>query len=123
MIFIVFKIFDNIKSLTYTFEDQYYRVTAMTTYNDEILVFKNDIVIKNSVDKWMNKVIEQMHKSNRFMIKKAILELGNISCPNTRCDWISNFPESICLTADNVWWAVEVENVFNEINLVSEIQY
>lgn len=95
----------------------------MTSYNDEILVFKNDIIVKNSVDKWMNKVIEEMHKSNRFMIKKAILALGNIPYPSTRCDWINNFPESVCLTADNVWWTVEVEHVFNEINLVSKIQY
>lgn len=93
----------------------------MTSCNDEVLVFNNDVIVKNTVDKWLYKVIDQMHKSNRFMIKKAILEFGNISCSNTRCDWINNFPESVCLTASNVWWTVEVENVFNEINLVSKI--
>jgi hypothetical protein len=67
----------------------------------------------------MLKVIDQMQKSNRFMIKKAILDLGNnISYSSTRYDWINNFPESICLTAENVWWTVEVEHIFNKIDFV-----
>lgn len=82
------------------------------------------MIIKNTVDKWMLKVIDQMQKSNRFMIKKAILDLGNdTSCSSTICDWINNFPESICLTADNVWWTVEVEHVFNEMYFVSISHY
>lgn len=91
----------------------------MTTCNDEVLTFKNFVIIKNTVDKWMLKVIDQMQKSNRHTIKKAILDLGNILSTNSSCDWIDNFPESICLIANNVWWTVEVENVFNEILLVS----
>jgi len=93
----------------------------MKTFNDEVLIFKDYVIIKNTVDKWMHKVINQMQKSNRFMIKKAILDLGFVSCSITRCDWINNFPLAVCLTADNVWWTVEVENVFNEIKLVSHI--
>lgn len=93
----------------------------MTTCNDEVLKFRNDVIIKNSVDKWMLKVIDQMQKSNRFLIKKAILDLGNTSCSSSRCGWLNSFPESVCLTADNVWWTVEVEHVLNEINLVSKI--
>lgn len=92
----------------------------MTTCNDEILKFKSDVIIKNSVDKWMLKVIDQMQKSHRFLIKKAIFDLGNISCSISRHSWINSFPESVCLTADSVWWTVEVEHVFNEINLVSK---
>lgn len=112
--------FDNIKSLIYEFKDPSYTVTAMTTCNNEVLTFKNSVIIKNTVDKWMHKVIDQMQKSNRFMIKKAILDLGNnTSCSNTNCDWINKFPEPICLTADNVWWTVEVEHTFNEIDFVS----
>lgn len=89
------------------------------TYNNEILDFKNNVIIKNTVDKWMIKVIDQMQKSNRFMIKKAILDLGNNnSYSSTICEWINNFPESICLTAENVWWAVEVEHIFNKIDFV-----
>lgn len=93
----------------------------MTTCNDEVLEFKNNVIIKNSVDKWMLKVIDQMQKSNRYAIKKAILDLGNISDSNSRCGWINDFPESVCLVANNVWWTVEVEHVFNEISLVSKI--
>lgn len=93
----------------------------MKTFNDELLVFKNSVMIKNTVDRWMHKVIDQMRKSNRFIIKKAILDLGFVTCSSNRFDWINNFPLSVCLTADNVWWTVEVENVFNEIELVSYI--
>lgn len=95
----------------------------MTTCNDEVLVYKNDVVIKNTVEKWMLEVIDQMQKSNRYMIKKAILDLGNISYSNNRSDWMNNFPVSVCLIADKVWWTVEVENIFNEINLVSKMVY
>lgn len=94
----------------------------MKTCHNEVLVFKNSVIIKNSVDKWMLKVIDQMQKSNRYTIKRAILDLGNISGSKTRFDWIDNFPESVCLTADNVWWTIEVEHVFNKINLVSKIK-
>lgn len=91
----------------------------MVTCYNEVLLFKNDVIIKNTVDKWMLKVIDQMQKSNRFIIKKAIMDFTNISSSNSMCDWIDNFPSSVCLAADNVWWTVEVENVFNEINSVS----
>jgi hypothetical protein len=57
------------------------------------------------------------------MIKKAVLDLGFVSNSSNRFDWINNFPLSVCLTADNVWWTIEVENVFNEIELVSYIWY
>lgn len=117
----MFQIFDNIKNLVYEFQDHSYSITAMVTCNDEKLHFKNVVIVKNTVDKWMLKVIDQMQKSNRFMIKKAILHLGNICNTVTNCDWIDNFPESVCLTAENVWWTIEVENIFNEINLVSRI--
>lgn len=121
--FCFLQLFDNIKSLTYEFKDRSYSITAMTTCNDEVLVYKNRVVIKNTVDKWMLEVIDQMQKSNRYMIKKAILDLGNISYLSNRRDWINNFPLSVCLVADSVWWTVEVENIFNEINLVSKMPY
>jgi len=120
---VLFQIFDNIKSLNYELNDQSHAVTSMTTCNGEVLKFKNDVIVKNAVDRWMLKVIDQMRKSNRFLIKKAILDLGNTSCSSGRCGWINSFPESVCLAADNVWWTVEVEHVFNEINLVSKILY
>ncbi|VVC32081.1 Dynein heavy chain, domain-2,Dynein heavy chain domain,Dynein heavy chain, domain-1,Dynein heavy chain, P- [Cinara cedri] len=113
----IIQIFDNIKSLTYEIKNGSYSITAMTTCNDEVLVYTNCVAIKNAVDKWMLEVIDQMQKSNRYMIKKAILDLGNISYLNNRSDWINNFPLSVCLNADSVWWTVEVENIFNEINL------
>lgn len=95
----------------------------MTTCNDEVLVYANYVTIKNTVDKWMLEVVGQMQKSNRYMIKKAILDLGNISYSNSRNDWINDFPVSVCLIADKVWWTVEVENIFNEIHLVSKMSY
>lgn len=121
--YISFQIFDNIKSLTYQFKDGSYAITAMTTCNDEVLVYANCVAIKNTVDKWMLEVVGQMQKSNRYMIKKAILDLGNISYSNSRSDWINDFPVSVCLIADKVWWTVEVENIFNEIHLVSQMPY
>lgn len=101
-------------------KNQSYVVTSMKTCHNEELIFKNNVIIKNSVDKWMLKVIDQMQKSNRFVIKKAIMDYANILSTSSVCDWIDNFPSSVCLTADNVWWTVEVENVFDEINSVSE---
>lgn len=91
-----------------------------TCYSEE-LIFKNNVLVKNSVDKWMLKVIDQMKKSNRFVIKKAIMDLANTLSTSSICDWINNFPSTVCLTADNVWWTIEVENVFNEMNSVSEV--
>lgn len=95
----------------------------MKTCNGEVLTFQNYVIIKNTVDKWLHKVIDQMQNSNRCMIKKAIMDLGFVSSSSTRYDWIDNFPLSVCLTADNVWWTIEVENVFDEIKLVSFIFY
>jgi len=92
----------------------------MTTCNNEVLKFQNDVIVNNAVDEWMLKVIVQMQKSNRLLIKKAILDLGNTSCSSDRSGWINSFPESVCLTADDVWWTVEVEHVLNEINSVSK---
>lgn len=91
----------------------------MTTLNNEVLVFRNDVIIENTVDKWMLEVVDQMQKSNRYTIKKAILDLGNSPCSSARCEWLDKFPGSVCLTAENVWWTVEVEHTFCEMQQVS----
>jgi len=90
----------------------------MTTCDGETLTFKSPVAVKHAVDKWLLKVVDQMRTSNRFSIKKAILDSGT-NVPGDGRVWTDGFPVSVCLIADHVWWTAEVEHVFDEMGAVS----
>lgn len=67
-----------------------------------------------SVENWLNNIIYEMRKSVRFQIKRAVYEYGK----NRERSRIDSFLENVgvvSLAANEIWWTVEVEEVFLRI--------
>ncbi|XP_050426983.1 dynein axonemal heavy chain 10-like [Adelges cooleyi] len=110
----IVKMFDNVGSLLQvkTVENTVI-VTAMISCEKEVMEFKAIVSAEGSVENWMNNVLVEMWRSNKFLSKKAIFYYGTVRRP--RCDWILDYQGMICLAANGVWWTAEIENVFRKI--------
>ncbi|KAH1015210.1 dynein axonemal heavy chain 10 [Dendroctonus ponderosae] len=108
------KMFDNIKSLRFS-TDNNDRViaSAMVSGEGEVMEFRTPVMIEGKVEDWMNDVLKEMRKSNRFITKSAIYYYGKIRRPRTQ--WMLEYQGMICLAGSQVWWTAEVENVFAKI--------
>ncbi|XP_030756931.1 dynein heavy chain 10, axonemal [Sitophilus oryzae] len=108
------KMFDNIKSLRFT-TDSNDRViaSAMISGEGEVMEFRNVVIIDGKVEDWMNDILNEMRRSNRFITKSAIYYYGKVRRPRTQ--WMLDYQGMVCLAGSQVWWTAEVENVFNKI--------
>ncbi|XP_050294970.1 dynein axonemal heavy chain 10 [Anthonomus grandis grandis] len=108
------KMFDNIKSLRFgTDNNDRVIASAMISGEGEVMEFRNVVYIEGKVEDWMNDVLKEMRKSNRFITKSAIFYYGKIRRP--RVQWMLEYQGMICLAGSQVWWTAEVENVFVKI--------
>lgn len=107
--------FDNIKSLKFIDRNEGdVLATAMVDSVGEIMDFRNSVIAMGRVENWMNSVLAEMRKTNRYLTKKAIFEYGKIR-ERSRVDWILAYQGMICLAANAVWWTAEVEEVFAKV--------
>ncbi|KAF7265371.1 hypothetical protein GWI33_021219 [Rhynchophorus ferrugineus] len=108
------KMFDNIKSLRFS-TDSNDRViaSAMISGEGEVMEFRNVVLIDGKVEDWMNDILKEMRRSNRFISKSAIYYYGKIRRP--RAQWMLEYQGMVCLVGSQVWWTAEVENVFTKI--------
>ncbi|KAJ8963302.1 hypothetical protein NQ318_018771 [Aromia moschata] len=105
------KMFDNIKSLRFALDNQD-RMTAnaMVSAEGEVMEFRNLVSVDGKVEEWMNDILKEMRRSNRFITKSAIYIYGKVRRP--RAMWMMDFQGMVCLAGSQVWWTAEVENVF-----------
>lgn len=107
--------FDNIKSLKFVERNEGdVLATAMVDSVGEVMEFRDSVVAVDRVENWMNLVLAEMRKTNRYLTKKAIFEYGKIR-ERSRVDWILAYQGMVCLAANAVWWTAEVEEVFAKI--------
>uniref|UniRef100_A0A182TQL6 AAA+ ATPase domain-containing protein n=1 Tax=Anopheles melas TaxID=34690 RepID=A0A182TQL6_9DIPT len=111
----IIKMFDNIKSLRFA-KDRFDTptVTAMISSEGEVMEFENQVPVKERVENWMNEVLKEMRRTNRFITKKAIFHYGK-DRELGRPDWIMLYQGMVCLAANQVWWTAEVEEVFAKV--------
>ncbi|CAG9821168.1 unnamed protein product [Phaedon cochleariae] len=108
------KMFDNIKSLRFRNDNQERVIaTAMVSSEGEVMEFRTPVTIEGKVEEWMNDVLKEMRRSNRFISKSAIFYYGKIRRP--RAQWMLDYLGMVCLAGSQVWWTAEVENVFAKI--------
>lgn len=108
------KMFDNIKSLRFVNNSNQFTVTAMVSSESEVMEFRNVVQATGRVEDWLNQVLAEMRKTNRYLTKKAIFDYGK-DREISRPEWIDNYQGMICLAANQVWWTAEVEEVFFKI--------
>lgn len=108
------KMFDNIKSLRMGPDNQDRLIaSAMISAEGEILEFRTPVFVEGKVEDWMNDVLAEMRRSNRFVTKSAIYYYGKVRRPRT--EWMMDYQGMVCLVGNQVWWTAEVENVFSKI--------
>ncbi|KAL7022048.1 hypothetical protein ACKWTF_012111 [Chironomus riparius] len=109
------KMFDNIKSLTLAKSTLGANIaTAMNSSEGEIMHFKHQVVTEGCVEIWMNEILKEMRNTNRHITKKAIFDYGK-NKDMSRPEWIMMYQGMVCLSANQVWWTSEVEEVFQRV--------
>ena len=109
------KIFDNIGSLKFESRPPDKIVAlAMISCEKEIMEFRNYVLAEGRIEDWMNDILGEMRKSNRYITKKSIYDYGKTR--RSRTEWMLNYQGMVCLAASQVWWTAEVENVFYKIS-------
>ena len=108
------QMFDNVASLKLA-EDKksLTRVLAMVSGEKEVMEFRQAVVCHGRIEEWMNYVVDEMRRTNRFITKKAIYHYGKQFKP--RVEWMIDFQGMVILAANQVWWTAEVENVFYKV--------
>ncbi|XP_058981464.1 dynein axonemal heavy chain 10-like [Musca domestica] len=110
----IIKMYDNVKSLRIIKESSTLSiVNAMISTEGEILEFRQNVRAQGRVENWMNDVLDEMRRSNRYLTKKAIYDYGT-DLEITRPDWLMNYQSMVGLAASQVWWTSEVEEAFNQ---------
>ncbi|CAL1680177.1 unnamed protein product [Lasius platythorax] len=88
--------------------------TALVSYEREVMEFRNPVTTEDNIEIWMGLALEEMKRSNRYLTKKAVYNYGKVQRPRT--EWILEFQGMMVLTANQIWWTAEVENVFDKIS-------
>ncbi|XP_063540762.1 dynein axonemal heavy chain 10 [Cydia strobilella] len=109
------KMFDNIKALDLYVDHTNRPVAAkMISAEEEIMEFRSVVYTEGRVEDWMNLVLCEMRRTNKFITKKAIFYYGrNWRVPRT--EWILEYQGMVCLAANGVWWTAETEETFIRI--------
>lgn len=109
------KIFDNIGALKFGAQAPDRVVAlAMISCEKEIMDFRNSVVTEGRIEDWMNDILSEMRKSNRYITKKSIFDYGKTR--RARTEWMLSYQGMVCLAANQVWWTAEVEDVFIKIS-------
>ncbi|XP_072767433.1 LOW QUALITY PROTEIN: dynein axonemal heavy chain 10-like [Anoplolepis gracilipes] len=109
------KMFDNLDKLKLVPDNaDRLMVTALISCEREIMEFINPVTTEHNIEIWMGLTLEEMKRSNRYLTKKAIYNYGKMQRPRTK--WILEFQGMMVLTANQIWWTAEVENVFDKIS-------
>lgn len=109
------KIFDNIGALKFGSQAPDKTLAlAMISCEREIMDFRNAVFTEGRIEDWMNDVLTEMRKSNRYITKKSIFDYGKTR--KARTEWMLSYQGMVCLAANQVWWTAEVENVFVKIS-------
>ncbi|XP_064550918.1 dynein axonemal heavy chain 10 [Drosophila montana] len=109
----IIKMYDNIKSLRLVKEGAHTIVTAMISSEGEVMEFRFFTRAQGRVEHWMNDVLDEMRRSNRYITKTCIYDFGT-DLVISRPDWLMNYQGMVGLAASQVWWTAEVEEAFDQ---------
>ncbi|KAH8417458.1 hypothetical protein KR222_000260 [Zaprionus bogoriensis] len=109
----IIKMYDNVKSLRLVKEGSHTVVTAMISSEGEVMEFRNIIRAEGRVEHWMNDVLDEMRRANRYITKTCIYDFGT-DLIIARPDWLMNYQGMVGLAASQVWWTAEVEEAFDQ---------
>ncbi|XP_045502201.1 dynein axonemal heavy chain 10 [Colias croceus] len=109
------KMFDNIRALDLYVDHTNRPVAAkMISAEGEIMDFRYVVYTEGRVEDWMNLVLKEMRRTNKFITKKAVFYYGkNWRVPRT--EWIMEYIGMVCLAANGIWWTAETEETFIRI--------
>lgn len=82
-----------------------------------LIFYRLKIVSTNdSVENWLNNILNEVHKTYRFAIKKAIFDYAK-NVHRTRNEWIEEHLGGVCLAAISVWFAAVMQETFCKLRM------
>ncbi|KAI9144584.1 dynein heavy chain and region D6 of dynein motor-domain-containing protein [Paraphysoderma sedebokerense] len=107
----IIKMFDNILKLNFgTGRNEKY-IVGMSSTENEVLEFRTPVPIDGRVEEWMDKVTNEMKRTNRIIHKEAVFNYATAD----RFEWLKKYQGMIGLAGSQVWWTWEVEDTFRRI--------
>lgn len=79
-----------------------------------MIVLPFAVTTNDLVENWLNNILNEMHRSCRFAIKKAIFDFGK-NAHRTRNEWIDEHLGGICLAANSVWFVAVMQDTFRKM--------
>ncbi|RLU20605.1 hypothetical protein DMN91_007218 [Ooceraea biroi] len=109
------KMFDNLDKFRLVVDNtNKFLVTALISCEKEIMEFRNPVTTESNIEIWMGVALEEMKRSDRYLTKKAVYNYGKVYIEKT--EWLLEFQGMMVITANQIWWTAETENVFNKIS-------
>nr|CAK6928266.1 unnamed protein product [Fasciola hepatica] len=105
------QMFDNIGKLRFSYatHSSDVSVTALISFEGEIMEFKKPVVVFGKVEEWLTAMEAEMQRTNHLITKQAVFYYRY---QKSRVDWMFDFQGMVVLAASQIWFTWEVEDVF-----------
>ena len=103
------KLFTNVKSLKFARANK--QIVGMGSSKNEILNFKDGVVVSGGVEEWMTLVEAEMKASLQQIAKEGTFAYADAD----RVDWIDKQLGMIGLCGSQIWWTWETEDAFRKV--------
>ena len=104
------KVFEAMSKLTFTPDNE---ITQMISPEGEIIDMAPFATRERNVEDWMGSVEDEMCRSIRRVMEKAIEEYEDVE----RTDWVLQHPAQCILNGSQKWWTTEIEESFENNTL------
>ncbi|XP_071977799.1 dynein axonemal heavy chain 11-like isoform X1 [Engystomops pustulosus] len=106
------KLFDNVADLKFEDEDYECKIAVgMYSREGEFVYFNKPCVCSGQAESWL-KLLEETMKST---VQQEIMEAVAAYEDKLRDQWLFDYSAQVSLTASQIWWATDVEIVFQRL--------
>ncbi|XP_023241616.1 dynein beta chain, ciliary-like, partial [Centruroides sculpturatus] len=110
------KLFDSLSKLKFSSDNEntdkmQKSAVGMYSKDGEYVPFSDSCDCDGVVEVWLNHLLDHMRATVRFYLTEAVSTYED----RPRESWIFNYPAQVALTANQIWWATEVNLAFAKL--------
>lgn len=104
------KLYDSIKKLKYN-SDNTRALGMYSKEHNEYVEFVTECDCTGKVEDWLNRVTDVM----RFTLNRYFAQSIDVYEDKSRDNWLFDWPAQVALCITQIWWSIEVNEVFGKI--------
>ena len=105
------KLFTNVKTLGFARANK--QIVSMGSSKNEIMEYKDGVIVSGGVEEWMTLVEAEMKASLRLITKEGTFSYAGTN----RVDWVDSQLGMVGLCGSQIWWTWETEDAFRKVAL------